>query len=157
MLPLILFSSCLNPFAPKLETDETGGFELGNLHTIDGLFQNLQYAYTFRDTTIYGPLIDRDFLFTYRDYEIGVDKSWGRAEEMKATYGLFTNAQRLDLIWNEILSLSPDSTVVIRSFELTVTFNPVDIEDARGKVNLQLKKNQEGNWKIIKWIDQSDY
>lgn len=154
---MILFSSCLNPFAPKLETDETGGFELGNLHTIDGLFQNLQYAYTFRDTTIYGPLIDRDFLFTYRDYEIGVDKSWGRAEEMKATYGLFTNAQRLDLIWNEILSLSPDSTVVIRSFELTVTFNPVDIEDARGKVNLQLKKNQEGNWKIIKWIDQSDY
>jgi len=75
---------------------------------------------------------------------------------MKATHGLFINAQRLDLIWNEIISLSPDSTVVIRSFELTVTYNPTNVDGASGKVNMRLKKNNSGNWQIIKWIDESN-
>ncbi|MDP1069122.1 hypothetical protein, partial [Klebsiella pneumoniae] len=62
----------------------------------------------------------KDFTFTYRDYDLGFDISWGREDEMRVTYGLFQNAQRLDLIWNEIVSITSDSTNIIRSFGLTI-------------------------------------
>ena len=125
--------------------------------SVEGVFQNLRYAYTFKDTLIYGQLLDKDFIFSYRDYEQGVDKSWERDEEMRVTYGLFQNTQQLDLIWNDIISISSDSTNIIRSFNLTVTFNPTYIEYADGKVNLKLKKDIKQRWKILRWYDESNY
>lgn len=103
--------------------------------------------------------MDEDFLFTYRDYDLGFDITWSREEEMKVTYGLFKNSERLDLIWNNIVLSSSDSTTanVIRSFNLTVTFNPSDIVRLNGRVNLSLKKNSEGNWKMTKWLDESNF
>ena len=109
------------------------------------------------DTTIYGQLLASDFVFTYRDYDLGVDVSWGRAEEMRSTYGLFQNAQQLDLIWNEIVSIASDSSNIIRSFNLTITFNPNDIKTVDGKINLNLRKNDKEKWLITQWIDESDY
>lgn len=125
--------------------------------TIDGLFQNLQYAYTFKDTTIYGMLLDDDFTFTYRDYDIGADVSWGRDEEMRVTNGLFQNSERLDLIFNNIVAISGDSTSIIRSFNLTVTFNPTDIILIDGRVNFNLTKKENGKWLITRWIDESNF
>ena len=58
---------------------------------------------------------------------MGADVSWGRDEEMRVTYGLFENAQKLDLIWNNIIAISDDSSNIIRSFNLTITFNPSDV------------------------------
>lgn len=124
---------------------------------INGVFQNFQYAYSFRDTTIYGDLLAKDFIFTYRDYDLGFDISWGREEEMRVTYGLFQNVQRLDLIWNEIVSLTSDSTNIIRSFDLTITFNPTDIIDVDGRVNLTLRKNENSKWQIVNWLDESNF
>lgn len=124
---------------------------------ISGVFQNFQYAYSFRDTTIYGDLLAKDFIFTYRDYDLGFDISWGREEEMRVTYGLFQNVQRLDLIWNEIVSLTSDSTNIIRSFDLTITFNPTDIIDVDGRVNLTLRKNENSKWQIVNWLDESNF
>ena len=57
---------------------------------------------------MYGKVIDENFIFTYRDYEQGFDVSWSRDEEMKTTYGLFQNAQKLDLIWNNIVLSTED-------------------------------------------------
>lgn len=125
--------------------------------TVSGVFQNFQYAYTFKDTTIYGELLAKDFIFTYRDYDLGVDHSWGREEEMRVTHGLFQNAQRLDLIWNEIVSISGDSTNIIRSFDLTITFNPTDIIDVDGRINLTLRKNENKKWQITNWLDESNF
>ncbi len=77
---------------------------------------------------------------------------------MKVTYGLFQNSQRLDLIWNNIVFISSDSTSIIRSFNLTITFNPSDVQRVDGKVNLTLEKNPVSKkWAIIKWIDESNY
>lgn len=149
---------CINPFAPKL--DENIGSEeslISDLSDVEGVFKNLQYAYTFKDTTIYGELIAPDFTFSYRDYEREIDVAWGRDAEMRATYGLFYNSERLDLIWNKIVVVSADSTSVIRSFNLTVTFNPTDIQYIDGKVNLQLQKSSENKWQIISWIDESNF
>lgn len=150
--------SCTNPFAPKI--DKNIGNEsslISDLSTIDGIFNNLQYAYTFKDTTIYGGLLDPDFTFSYRDYESNVDNAWGRELEMRTTYGLFNNVERLDLIWNRIVAISADSTNVTRSFNLTVTFNPTDIQFIDGKVNLQLQKSSDNKWKILTWIDESNF
>ncbi len=131
-------------------------FLLTDQTTIAGLFKNFQYAYTFKDTLIYGKLLSRDFTFMFRDYEQLKDVTWGREEEMKVNYGLFENTQRLDLIWNNIVAISGDSTNIIRSFNLTVTFNPTDVIFIDGKVNLSLRK-ENNVWKIVNWIDESNF
>ena len=130
---------------------------LSDQTTIDGVFQNFQYAYTFKDTLIYSQLLDKNFIFSYRDYDLGVDVSWGRDDEMKVTNGLFQNSQRLDLIWNNIVSITGDSTRIIRSFNLTITFNPTDIIYIDGRVNLTLAKDNSNKWKILRWIDESNF
>jgi hypothetical protein len=133
---------------------------ISDLKTVDGIFKNFQYAYTFKDTLIYGELISQDFIFTYRDYDLGYDVSWGRDEEMKATYGLFENSQRLDLIWNNIYLSSEDSlsATIVRGFNLTVTLNPTDILRVDGRVNLALKKDPgTQKWSITRWNDESNF
>ena len=160
-IPFIFLAGCKNPFAPALDTNpSSSGSALSDLKTVNGVFQNFQYAYTFQDTTIYGELLSQDFTFTYRDYDQGFDVSWGRDEEMKTTYGLFRNTQRLDLIWNNIILSSQDSLAanVVRSFNLTITFNPTDVIRIDGSVNLNLKKNPSSQkWQIISWRDESNF
>lgn len=163
ILPLlIIFASC-NPFAPGLDTnpDFSSSF-LGDLTTVDGVFQNIKYAYTFRDTSIYGQILNGDFSFVYRDYDRGVDVTWGRDEDVRTTHGLFQNVQRLDLVWNNIISLSVDSlntqATVSRNFNLTVTFNPSDIIRVDGYANLALaRKEARQQWQIIRWKDESNF
>lgn len=153
-----LLSSCVNPFSPKL--DENLGAEgslISDQKNVEGIFQNLQYAYTFKDTSIYGGLLAGDFNFSYRDYKLGVDVSWGRDDEMQATYGLFENTQRLDLVWNNIVSVTQDSTNIVRSFNLTITFNPTDIIFVDGRINLSLRKNSDNRWMITRWVDESNF
>jgi len=161
ILPLILFYGCTNPFNPSFDEGEDGGSVISDLKTPEGVFQNMQYAYTFKDTLIYGEIIAPDFLFTYHDYEQGFDDSWGREEEMRATYGLFQGTQRLDLIWNNIIISTIDSSTAnfVRGFNLTVTLNSADLPfRANGRVNMSLTKNlQTGKWRISRWIDESNY
>lgn len=150
--------SCINPFAPSIdETLGSGEGLISDQKTIEGLFQNLKYSYAFKDTLIYSGLLDRDFAFSYRDYDMGVDVSWGRDEEMRVTEGLFSNSQRLDLIWNNIVSSAMDSSKIIRSFNLTITFNPTDIIFVDGRVNLELVKDENKRWRILRWYDESNY
>lgn len=166
ILGAVLFATLLpacNPFAPKLDLSVGGTSSLlGDQTTIDGVFQNLRYAYTFRDTTIYGQAIGGDFLFTFRDYERGVDVTWGRDEEIRVTAAFFQNAQRLDLVWNNLLSLSIDSSntlaTVSRNFTLTVTFNPGDIVRADGYSTLTLMRSAPTDvWMIQRWRDDSQF
>lgn len=133
---------------------------MSDLKDIPGVFQNFQYSYTFRDTLIYGELLSDQFIFTYRDYDQGFDVSWGRDEEMRTTNGLFQNAQRLDLIWNNIVLITQDSATanVVRSFNLTITFNPTDVVRVDGRVNLSLRRDAVSEkWQITRWIDESNF
>lgn len=156
----ILFSTgCKNPFAPAIDkSDNSSSSTLTDLSTIDGVFQNFKYAYTFKDTSIYGEFIAQDFTFTYLDPEEGYTIAWGRDEEMRTTYGLFQNSQKLDVIWNNIISISQDSlnAELIRSFNLTVTFNPTDVIRLDGRARFVLRKDS-GKWKIIVWDDKLNF
>jgi hypothetical protein len=159
---VFVLAAC-NPFAPGLDNSPSGsGSVLGDQRTVDGVFQNMKYAYTFRDTTIYGQLFDARYLFLYRDYDRGVDMSWGRDEELRTTSGLFQNVERLDLVWNNIIALSLDSAntlvTVSRNFNLTVTFNPGDILRVDGYASLSMMRQRSDDpWRIVQWRDESNF
>lgn len=156
----VLFYGCKNPFSPALDNSSNNpSSTLSDQSTIAGVFQNFQYAYAFRDTTIYGQLITPDFVFTYHDYDNGYDVSWGRDEEMKTSYGLFQNSQTLNLIWNNIDLNSQDSSTanIIREFNLTITFSPTDVVTLSGRVNMSLRKNAQNKWQITNWVDESNF
>lgn len=151
-------NSCINPFAPSI--DENLGTETGLISdqkSVEGVFQNLKYAYTFKDTSIYSQLLDKDFTFSYRDYDIGADVSWGRDEEMMITYNLFESTQSLNLVWNDIVAVSGDSSSITRSFDLTITYSADAIDYVTGKVIFGLAKDSDQKWKIRSWYDDSDY
>jgi hypothetical protein len=156
-----LTAGCKNPFAPALDAgSNNSSAALADQKTIAGVFQNFQYAYTFRDTSIYGKLISSDFIFTYHNYDQGIDVSWGRDDEMKSTYGLFQNSQNLNLIWNNIVLSSTDSTTanIVRGFNLTITFDPTYVIRLDGRVNMTLVRNRsDQKWLITRWIDESNF
>lgn len=156
MVPVILYS-CDNIFSPKLDIS-TPTEILTDQKTIEGLFQNFKYSYTFKDTTVYGNLLTENFLFIYRDYTSGFDVSWDRATDLRTTNGLFQNSQKLEVVWNNIIYQGGDSLNqnVKRSFNLTITFNPSDIVRLNGFVDMNMVRNPEtGVWKIQRWRDES--
>jgi hypothetical protein len=158
LLPALIAAGCLNPFAPG--RDDSPAESACDPTSIPGMFQCFQAAYSFRDTTVYGPLLAENFVFVYRDYDRGIDVTWGRDDEMRASYGLFRNAQRLDLIWNNIVSSAQDSneTNVVRGFNLTITFNPTDVERVDGYANLTFRRDRPTDpWKIVRWRDESNF
>lgn len=162
VLLLVVLAGC-NPFAPAYDdTINIGTTLLSDARTYEGIFENMKYAYTFRDTTVYSGLLASNFSFRYIDYERGVEVSWGRDEEMRITYELFQHVQRLDLVWNQIVALSVDSANcllnVSRNFNLTVTFNPSDIVRIDGYANLQLiRHSTDAPWQILYWKDESNF
>jgi hypothetical protein len=160
----LCLAGCVNPFAPGL--DDSSAIDAGQLddmNTIDGVLQTMRKAYAYRDTTIYGKTLAPDFIFIYRDYDKGVDVFWGRDVEIQSTYGLFQNAQRLDLIWNNAVSVSGDTAqsvraTVIKNFNLTVTFSPTDVLRISGYANLTLERSgPDAIWQIVQWRDESNY
>lgn len=156
---LILFNAgCINPFAPGL--DNSPARASCDPTTVDGVFQCFQNAYSFRDTLSYGQLLAGSFIFVYRDYEVGIDITWGRDDEIRATYGLFENVQNLDLIWNNYVTKTETDTSVtaVRSFNLTVTYNPSSIDRVDGYANLTMARAAAGDpWVITLWRDESNF
>ncbi|HYQ87808.1 MAG TPA: hypothetical protein VES59_11250 [Bacteroidota bacterium] len=151
--------SCLNPFAPRLNT-ELESQTCSDLTKVENIFCSFRNAYSFRDTTIYGTLIASDFTFIYTDYDRAVDVSWGREDEMKVTYGLFQNVQSLTLIWNAEIPLSISDTLetIERGYNLTVAFNPSDVIRVDGYADLTfVRPSATGSWKIARWRDRSNF
>lgn len=162
-LPVFVFIfislQCINPFAPRFDT-ELNATTCSDMTIIDNMFCLFRNAYAFEDTTLYGSLLHPDFTFCYRDYEMGVDVTWGRNDEMRATYGLFQSVQSLSLVWNNVLSSDTGSLKrsIIRGFNLTVTFNPGDIERIDGYANLTFVRNDiNEKWQLFFWRDESNF
>ena len=157
---LLILSACTNPFAPKLNDKDFNQSLLGDQKTVEGFFKNFKYAYQFKDTLVFGKLLADDFTFIFRDYNLGIDKTWGRSEEMVSTWGLFQGTNSADLNWNEAVQTIGDSLVldISRSFSLNIEFNPSDIVRIHGRANLRLKRNSaEDEWKMSIWRDESNY
>ncbi len=150
---------CFNPFSPSLDNSESTENIISDQKTIEGVFQNFKYAYTFKDTSIYGGTLSPDFVFSYFDYDLGVEVSWDRATDMRTTEGLFTNTQELRLIWNNIVYQEGDSLLVDikRGFNLSIYFNPNDVINFYGFVDMNLARNSvEDKWRIRSWKDMTN-
>jgi hypothetical protein len=160
VLLLAIAAGCTNPFAPALNENPAEDAVLGDQTTIEGVFRNFRYAYTFKDTVVYGKLLHNDFTFIFRNYEKGVDESWGREEDMISTSRFFQASQNLDLIWNDVVIAIGDSLVqdISRGFNLTIVFDPTDIVTITGRANFRLmREHSDDVWKIIRWRDESNY
>lgn len=159
----LFLMGCDNPFAPTLDTSLSNSSSiLGDQRQLDGVFQNFKQAYAFKDSSIYGQVLAPNFIFVYRDYDKGTDVFWGRDEEIRTTYGLFQNVQRLDLVWNSIIASSVEAdslkATITRNFNLTVTFSSNDIVRVDGYAIWTLERPQTGElWKITRWRDESNF
>ena len=154
---VFVLSSCENIFAPKID-NTTSGQIITDQKTIDGLFQNFKFSYTFKDTSVYSDLLTDDFTFTYRDYEHGYDVSWDKPTEMKTTSGLFQNAQKLEIIWNNVVVQLGDTLTqsIKRSFNLVITFNPSDIVRLNGFADFTvIRATTNDKWRFYRWKDES--
>lgn len=157
---ILILVGCENPFAPRLSNDGSNSSLLSSQETIEGMFANFRYAYRLKDTLVYGNLLEPDFVFIFRNYDKGIDESWGREQELITTYRLFQAAQSLELVWNEIFVDVGDTVLrdVSRSFNLTIVFNPADIVRINGIANFRIRKNpNDRKWRIVSWRDESNY
>jgi hypothetical protein len=154
-------ASC-NPFAPALEEGDPFATLLGDPATIDGFFTNFQAAYELRDMSLYEPLLDSSFIFTYYDFDVQVDKQWGFAQDIESTRGLFQNASLIRLQWNQIISQTlfdeDRQTRVVRSFALTINLETGDVFRGDGNVNFILYRDTTGlPWQLLRWRDESEF
>ncbi|MBN8705993.1 MAG: hypothetical protein LCH54_02225 [Bacteroidetes bacterium] len=164
VLPLLLFfvlMGCHNPFAPRLADEKEVGKQSGlNAITIDGFFETFKSAYQFKDTSLYGKLLDPSFTFSYYDYDRGTNEFWGREQDMRTTYGLFLNASQLELDWNFYREYRIDSlsATVSRAFRLRVVFSSVDIIQGEGNARFELIRQKKTDpWKLKNWTDESSF
>ncbi len=154
----INLQGCINPFSPKVVDSDFGTPIISDQKTIDGVFLNFRYAYVFEDTLVYSKLLDEDFTFVYKNYELGVDVSWGKEQDVRTTFGLFQAASNIDLIWNDTYTSIGDSIErnVQRGFSLTIIFSPTDVVRLQGKANFRLIfYPQDSIWKISYWRDET--
>ncbi|MGB9696283.1 MAG: hypothetical protein ACP5P3_03240 [Ignavibacteria bacterium] len=154
---LFLLFSCENIFAPAID-NSISGIVISDQKSIDGVFINFKYAYTFKDTSVYSNLLTDDFVFTFRNYESGYDESWDKPTEMRTTARLFENTQKLEVIWNNTILDIGDSLQrnIKRSFNLTITFNPSNIVRLNGFADMNLRRTTTNDqWRISKWKDET--
>jgi len=152
----LLFIGCDNPFAPKYGTQTDNFDKILPQTKVENIFYNIRYAYLLKDTTVYSSLLDDDFVFTYRDYEKNIEINWNKQEELRITNNLFQNTKELNLIWNDIVAISEDSSSVIRNFQLSIRFNTEDFVRIDGKVKFVLRK-KNNLWYIYQWYDDTNF
>ena len=155
VIPVLI--SC-NPFAPAIDnTISQNGF---SADSINGFFEVFRAAYQFKDTTYYGKLLAPNFVFSYRNYDRGLDLEWGRDEEMQTTGSLFASSESLDLLWGNILDSSSTDTVfdITRSFSLDITLNLGEILHVDGRAIFSLARPTKNDpWQAIRWRDESNF
>jgi hypothetical protein len=151
---------CTNPFAPRLDEKLSPvSSTLGDPRTVQGVFQNIQYAYTYRDTLIYGNLLHPEYRFEYYNSDRDADMRFLRDEEMRITNNLFKGADQIDLQWNDIVSQDGDSvlTNVTRNYNLKIVLPGNEVFRIDGRARLRLvRETPEQAWLIKIWYDASN-
>lgn len=160
-LYLLLGGIACNPFAPKYEPNGLSDVNsLGNPISISGFFKLFKNAYELRDTSLYGRLFAREFVFTYHDFDKGQDFSWDRSTEMNTSYKLFQGVQQINLDWNFFVEMDTTDTVayIVRNFNLTIVENEQTAYNGTGRARFRLKRARVNEpWKAVFWFDDSDF
>ena len=155
----VFIFSC-NPFAPAVDNTPVQKGFFGDQRTDSGFFDAFRYAYLFKDTTYYRKLLAPNFVFSYRNYDRGLDLEWGRDEEMQTTGSLFASSESLNLLWGDILDRSSTDTVddITRAFSLDITLNLGEIIHVDGRAIFTLARlTKTDPWMAIRWRDESNF
>jgi len=151
-----------NPFAPSIEEGDPFGDILGDPTTIEGFFTNFRNAYELRDISLYEPLLDSTFVFSYRDFDASVDREWGFAQDLESTRRLFEQSDLVRLQWNQVLSRDTldagRQARVVRSFNLTISLLNGEAFVGGGNVNfLLVRRGDDEEWRLLRWRDESEF
>jgi hypothetical protein len=174
----ILPVSCNNIFAPELgDTGKQGMLYHPVMTHPSQVLTNFRYAYIYRDSLVYSMIIDSNFVFVYYEPDDegggGHYESWPRDVELRATGGLFRAFRPIDLIWNTTLDSSfsyiEDDIILktekawfdsanyaemVKSFQLNLGDNLVIIGSA---IFNFIKNPWDGQWRIVRWRDESSF
>ncbi len=165
---LLMLQSC-NPFAPTFDDTLVDRSKLlGDRKTIKGFFDYFRNTYEIRDSTLYGRMLNRGFIFQWYDFSTGRNIYWGRDQEMLSTYKMFTNrsVKSVTLSWGDDYVLADTLTGdtvarVERFFELTLLIEDGNDQTSLksfGRANMTLNRlNRQSDWKISYWIDKYNY
>jgi len=158
---LIVFASCINPFAPKLDETSTQDNFITSQSTPEELFQNFSYAYAFRDSVLYVDLLDSAFTFEYFDPNVGESgafESWGKDVEIKTTGSLFRAFDARELLWLGTIyenRVSDEEEIIYRNFRLSLVSSGLNFT-LQGYGIFTFRKGNDGKWRILRWVDESN-
>ena len=161
VLVVLVQWACVNPFAPRLETNSLQNSIITEQKTPEEVLQNFAYAYTFRDSLLYADLLDSSFVFEYFDPTIGESgafASWGRDIELRATGGLFRAFDGIELVWLNTIyqnSLNEREEIVYKNFRLTLIASDMNVM-LQGYAIFTFRLNADGKWRIKRWVDESN-
>jgi len=159
-LCLILFTQCLNPFAPKLDRSGAKALVMTEQTTPEDVLQNFVYAYTFKDSLVYANLLDSSFIFVYFDPNIsgsGRFVSWGRDVDLKTTGKLFSNFETITLTWNSTVYqiVKEETAELSKTLQLNL-FGKAGDFSLSGNAIFNFKKcTYDDKWRITRWKDES--
>ena len=159
---VLLFTMCLNPFAPKLHEGEESELIITEQKTPEEVLQNFQYAYTFKDSLLYSNLLDSSFVFVFFDPNQGTSGmfvSWGRDVDLQTTGRLFRNFDIIDLHWNStIYSFEEENTAELsKSFYLNLSGAFADFRISGNAIFSFRKCSFDDKWRITRWKDETEY
>jgi hypothetical protein len=171
ILPLIVCFGCFNPFSPSV-IGPSSIKPIARQTDPDSVLHNFKYAYENRDSIVYENLLDKDFIFIYRDLDrvVGTEVTVeiprdGRGGDLYVTRALFRTFDEIRLdTW--IVRPGPDSvgqeTWKARrvTFHLSLRDTDGDYDylhmEATGFAEFLFRQSEEDKlWRIVRWIDRS--
>jgi hypothetical protein len=158
----VAVGSC-NPFAPGLDDIKVDRISLlGDRRTVTGFFQWFRNSYETRDTSLYGQILSKDFVFISKDFGNGNNNQWDRDTEMRITTNMFRQIQLAQLVWSWYKTadtLGADTIASVeRYFNLTVQVDETNIIQGTGTARLTLVRPDTASpWKVRTWVDIRDF
>lgn len=161
-LTALVVGSC-NPFAPKLDDVKVDRIALlGDRRTVQGFFQWFRNSYEMRDTSLYGQILTRDFVFSSRDFSTGNNTQWDRDTEMRIATNMFRQIRSANLVWSWYKTadtLDSDTVASVeRYFNLSVQVDDQNTFTGTGTARLTLVRADTASpWRVRNWVDIRDF
>ena len=153
-----------NPFAPGLEDVKIDRVALlGNRKTVSGFFDWFRNSYEMRgDTSLYGQILGRDFIFSSQDFASGNTIKFDRDQEMSHTTAMFRRIRSVNLVWSwyKTADTSGSDTLarVERYFNLSIQDDELGAFSSTGTARLTLARSDSTQpWRVRDWADISGY
>ncbi len=154
----MLALSCVNPFAPALDTSIDLTNVITDQQTPEAVLQNFRLAYTFQDSLLYSDVLDEAFVFEFTDADLQM-VNWGRDTDLKTTGRLFRTFDVVDLHWDVQFDTTDvdDSRIAKQRVRFNLSLFGSDVNFiVTGDANFTfVQSTSDEKWRIVRWRDES--